>query len=207
MKRQAKTAMDQASKSYGLMKQVSVLEDKVSCLVAQVMHQKEYDSFLVDFIESACEQLKCKFPTDLLEFLTATFAFCILMSLCLPGTCLYPADENRRVAERIAAFEKVSKDASSLWANPRRRSAVVLLQDRAQHIGEAVDGCQKSLTTMYFVMLLRNPLPGSFKQLLDVFRTSQRIHRLIELNLVAGANFALGWICKWHPRLNLVPCC
>jgi hypothetical protein len=19
---------------------------------------------------------------------------------------------------------------------------------------------------------------------------------------VAGANFALGWICKWHPRLN-----
>jgi hypothetical protein len=25
---------------------------------------------------------------------------------------------------------------------------------------------------------------------------------LIELNLVAGANFALGWIRKWHPRLN-----
>jgi hypothetical protein len=43
-------------------------------------------------------------------------------------------------------------------------------------------------------MLPRNPLPGSFKQLLDVFKSSQRIHRLIELNLVAGANFALGWI-------------
>jgi hypothetical protein len=27
---------------------------------------------------------------------------------------------------------------------------------------------------------------------------------LIELNLVAGANFALGWIRKWHPRLNFV---
>jgi hypothetical protein len=37
--------------------------------------------------------------------------------------------------------------------------------------------------------------------LLDVFKSSQRIHRLIELNLVAGANFALGWIRKWHPRL------
>jgi hypothetical protein len=34
MKRQAKTAMNQASKSYGLMKQVSILEDKVSGLVA-----------------------------------------------------------------------------------------------------------------------------------------------------------------------------
>jgi hypothetical protein len=89
-----------------------------------------------------------------------------------------------------------------LWSDPRRRRAIVLLQDHAQHIGEAVDGCQRSLTTMYSVMLPRNPLPGSFLQLLDVFRSSQRIHRLIELNLVAGANFALGWTHKWHPRLN-----
>jgi hypothetical protein len=118
------------------------------------------------------------------------------------GTCLHPDDENRRVAERIAALEKVSKDASSLWADPRGRSVVVLLQDRAQHIGEAVDGCRRSLMNMYSIMLPRNPLPGSFSQLLDAFRSSQRIHRLIELNLVAGANFALGWIHKWHPRLN-----
>jgi hypothetical protein len=124
------------------------------------------------------------------------------MSLRLPGTCLHPANENRRVAERIAALEKVSKDTTSLWANPQHRSAVVLLQDRAQHIGEVVDGCQRSLMTMYSVMLPRNPPPGSFKQLLDVFKSSQRIHRLIELNLVAGANFALGRIRKWHPRLN-----
>jgi hypothetical protein len=55
MKRQASTAMAQASKSYGLMKQVSVLEDKLSGSVAEVMHLKECDSFLVEFIESACE--------------------------------------------------------------------------------------------------------------------------------------------------------
>jgi hypothetical protein len=124
------------------------------------------------------------------------------MSLRLPGTCLHPADENRRVAERIAALERVSKDTTSLWADPWCHSAVVLLQDHAQHIGEAVDGCQRSLTTMYSVMLPRNPPPGNFKRLLDVFRSSQRIHRLIELNLVVGANFALGWIRMWHPRLN-----
>jgi hypothetical protein len=65
-----------------------------------------------------------------------------------------------------------------------------------------VDGCRKALTTMHSVMLPRNPLPGSFMQLLKVFKSSQRIHRLIELNLVDGANFALRWICKSHPRLN-----
>jgi hypothetical protein len=75
MMRQAKTAMDQAGKSYGLMRQVSALEDKVSGLVAQVMHLKECDSFLVDFIESACEQLKCKFSADLLEFLASSLVF------------------------------------------------------------------------------------------------------------------------------------
>jgi hypothetical protein len=55
---------------------------------------------------------------------------------------------------------------------------------------------------MHSVMLPRNPLPGSFPLLLDTFRSSQQIHRLIELNLVAEANFALGWMRKWHPRLN-----
>jgi hypothetical protein len=55
---------------------------------------------------------------------------------------------------------------------------------------------------MYSIVLPRNPLPENFGQLLDVFRTDQRIHRLIELNLVDGANFALGWIQKGHPRLN-----
>jgi hypothetical protein len=32
---------------------------------------------------------------------------------------------------------------------------------------------------------------------------SQHIYRLIELNLIVGANFALGWVRKWHPRLNV----
>jgi hypothetical protein len=75
MKHQAKTTLDQADKSYGLMRQISVLEDKVSGLAAQVLHLKECDSFLIEFIESACEQLKCKFSADLLEFLAASLVF------------------------------------------------------------------------------------------------------------------------------------
>jgi hypothetical protein len=106
------------------------------------------------------------------------------------------------VSERIAALERTLTGTNTFWVDPRRRSAIVLLQDRAQHIGEAVDGCQKSLTTMYSVVLPRNPPQENFGQLLDVFRTNQCVHHLIELNLVAGANFELGWIPKWHPRLN-----
>jgi hypothetical protein len=50
------------------MRQVSALEDKVSGLVAQVIHLKECDSYLVEIIESACEQLKCEFSSDPFEF-------------------------------------------------------------------------------------------------------------------------------------------
>jgi hypothetical protein len=63
------------------------------------------------------------------------------MDLRLPGTCLHPTDEDHWVSERIAALERALKDTNTLWVDPRRRNAVVLLQDRAQHIGEAVDGC------------------------------------------------------------------
>jgi hypothetical protein len=113
-------------------------------------------------------------------------------------------DEARRVSEWIAALERSSEGVKTFWSDPRRHSAIMLLQDRAQHIREAVDGCRKSLTTMHSMMLPRNPLPRTFPQLLAAFRSTQRIHRLIELNLVVGANFALGWTHKWHPRLNFI---
>jgi hypothetical protein len=118
------------------------------------------------------------------------------------GTCLDFAAEEHRVTKRNAALEKMSAGFETLWSDPRWRSAIVLLQDRAQHIGESVDGSQQALITMHSVMLPRNPLPATFPLPLDTFRSSHRIHRLIELNLVAGANFALGWIRKWHLRLN-----
>jgi hypothetical protein len=50
------------------MRQVSALEAKVSGLVAQVMHLKECDSYLVEIIESGCEQLKFEFSSDPFEF-------------------------------------------------------------------------------------------------------------------------------------------
>jgi hypothetical protein len=125
-----------------------------------------------------------------------------VISFAIFGTCLDFAAEDHRVTERNAALEKMSTGIETLWSNPRCRHAIVLLQEHAQHIGESVYGCQRALITMHSVMLPRNPLPGSFPLLLDTFRSSQRIHRLIELNLVAGANFALRWMRKWHPRLN-----
>jgi hypothetical protein len=53
--------MDQARKYFGLMKQVSTLESQVSYPMAKIIHLEECNSFLVEIIESACEQLQCEF--------------------------------------------------------------------------------------------------------------------------------------------------
>jgi hypothetical protein len=85
-----------------------------------------------------------------------------MISFALIGTCLDFAAEDHRVTERNAALERVSAGVENLWSDPRRRNAVVLLQDCAQHIGKAVDGCRRALVTMHSVMLPRNPLPMTF---------------------------------------------
>jgi hypothetical protein len=179
-------AMDKASKSCGFIKQIFIFEDKVSGLTAKIVHLKECDSFLIGIVESVCEILRCEVPCGFSCFLL--FHYCRLISFVVLGTCLDFAAEARRVAERNTALEKASEGIDRLWSDPRRRCAIMQLQDHAQHIGETVDGCRRSLITMYAVMLPRNPLPGSFPLLLDTFRSSQRIHRLIELNLVACNN-------------------
>jgi hypothetical protein len=115
---------------------------------------------------------------------------------------LDPATEDRRVGERAASLEGVTSDIKTFWSDARHRHAVVWLQDRARHIEEAVEGCRRALTTMFFVMLPRNHFLVNFRELLDVFKTSRHIHRLIELNLFPGANYALAWVRKWHPQLD-----
>jgi hypothetical protein len=73
LKHQANTTVDQAGKSFDLMKQVSSLESHVSDLMAKIVHLKECDSFLVEIIKSACEQLQC-------EFLEAPWCFLLRSS-------------------------------------------------------------------------------------------------------------------------------
>jgi hypothetical protein len=69
LKRQAKAVVDQAGRSFGLMKRVSSLESQVSDLMAKILNLEECDSFLVGIIESACKQLQCEFLEAPLYFL------------------------------------------------------------------------------------------------------------------------------------------
>jgi hypothetical protein len=77
-KRQAQMAFDKASKTSNLTKQVSVLDDKVSNLMAKILHHEECNSFLLGIIESACEMLRC-------EFLFLSLFHCCFYDILLPS--------------------------------------------------------------------------------------------------------------------------
>jgi hypothetical protein len=89
MKRQARIALDKASKSCGFIKQISTLEDKVSGLMARIVHLEECDSFLVGIVESVYEMLRCQVSCRLSLFpFTPLFWVNILSYLrYLPGPC------------------------------------------------------------------------------------------------------------------------
>jgi hypothetical protein len=62
LKWQTRTTMDQAGKSYDLLKKVSFLENRMSALMAKVVQLEEYDIYMIEIIETTCEQLQCKLP-------------------------------------------------------------------------------------------------------------------------------------------------
>jgi hypothetical protein len=78
---QAQMAMDKASKACGFMKQISILEGKVSGLMAKIVHLEGCDSFLIGIVESACEMLRCEISCGFSCFLL--FHYCHLISFVL----------------------------------------------------------------------------------------------------------------------------
>jgi hypothetical protein len=132
-------ATKKASQASGYMSKISSLEEKVSSLMVKVVHNEEYESFILGIVESACEMLRYKFSFDSSFPCLCTAIF--VKSFAVVGTCLDFAAEERRVAERNTALAKMSTGCETLWSDPRRWSAIVLLQDRVQHIGKSVDSC------------------------------------------------------------------
>jgi hypothetical protein len=81
--------MDQAGKSFGLLKKVSSLKCRMSNLMAKIVQREECDAFITKIIESACEQLQCKLPRApecflLLPLVRHIFEFMLLRYLFGP---------------------------------------------------------------------------------------------------------------------------
>jgi hypothetical protein len=118
--------MDQAAKSSSLLKKISSLEEQMPILVAKIAQLKEWDAYITEIIESACEQLQFKLSGAPKYLLLLLFVRYILTSYFL-GIFLDPIAKNRRVSERTVALERISSDTNTFWVDAHRRGAIVLL--------------------------------------------------------------------------------
>jgi hypothetical protein len=57
---------------------------QVSDMMAKIVHLEECDSFLVEIIKSACEQLQCEFLEASLSFLLCSYGFICFNPFILP---------------------------------------------------------------------------------------------------------------------------
>jgi hypothetical protein len=158
--------MDQAKKSVVLSKNVSLLEDQVSALKSIIAQLDDGDKYMTKILERACEQLKCKFLGALEYFSTQVYADIVALDV---GTCLDAAAEDLRGGVRVIVLERVSAGTDPFWSDAQRHQAVVLLQDRVDHIERTVGACRKALMTTLTVTLPINPPPDNFRKLLDAF--------------------------------------
>jgi hypothetical protein len=71
---QAQMAVNKDSNACGLMKWISVLDHKVSSLMAKIVHHEECNSYVIGIVESACEMLRCKIPFDFPFFFFGSIA-------------------------------------------------------------------------------------------------------------------------------------
>jgi hypothetical protein len=81
--------MDQAAKSSSLLKKISSLEEQMSILVAKIAQLKEWDVYITEIIESACEQPQCKLPGAPECLLLLIFSL-IYLDFVLPRYLLVP---------------------------------------------------------------------------------------------------------------------
>jgi hypothetical protein len=90
---QAQMAIKKASQAGSYMKKISSLDEKVSSLMAKVIHNEECESFILGIIESACEMLRCEFSFNSPFPCLCTAIF--VTSFAIVGTCLDFAAEER----------------------------------------------------------------------------------------------------------------
>ena len=100
----------------------------------------------------------------------------------------------RRVAEL--------SDAATLWHDPVKCQAVVLLQDRIRQVENLVERCRAALASLYDSMFPLNPLPVGLAALLEKFNYGKNIKNFVRAQLVAGAEVALAFVRSHHPNVD-----
>ena len=108
------------------------------------------------------------------------------------------------MADRSEDLRKIASlsDVATIWSDPVKRQAIVLLQDRIRQVEDLVERCRAALASLYDSMFLLNPLPVGLTALLEKFQYWKDIKGFVRAQLVAGAEVALALVRSHHPNVD-----
>ena len=144
-------------------------------------------------LHKATESLDCKFP----DFLFLNFCnnkgilLSLLLSLLLVVIALNPAEENKRIHERVNVLNHLASVDEVFWRSQSKASTVAKFQDRVQQVHRFFDKCYRNLRIIWKIMFPLNGVPPTLLTLMSEFGNTKKIRSLIRAQLIAGAKAAL----------------
>ncbi|KAK1670533.1 hypothetical protein QYE76_058692 [Lolium multiflorum] len=117
---------------------------------------------------------------------------------------LNPAEENKRIHDRVNALTQLSSSDEVFWKEHSKASAVAKFQDRVQQVHRFFDKCYKGLRVIWRTMFPLNAVPPTLLTLMSEFSNTKKIRDLVRAQLFAGARFTLALVLVCYPSANLL---
>ena len=99
--------------------------------------------------------------------------------------------------------EAVGRDTTSFWSDPSRGRVLAVLQDRISQVTSFAGACRSALALVYKALFPLDPQPQGLGALMTRFRNGKAAQSFIRTQLVSGATYALAFVHRRHPYLNL----
>ncbi|KAK1612072.1 hypothetical protein QYE76_035745 [Lolium multiflorum] len=88
---------------------------------------------------------------------------------------LNPAEENKRIHERVHALTQLSSSEEIFWREHSKASAVVKFQDRVQQVHQFFDKCYKAMRVVWKTMFPLNAVPPTLLTLMSEFGSAKKL--------------------------------
>ncbi|KAK1693731.1 hypothetical protein QYE76_010428 [Lolium multiflorum] len=117
---------------------------------------------------------------------------------------LNPAEENKRIHERVNALTQLSSADEVFWKEHSKASVVAKFQDRVQQVHRFFNKCYKGLRVIWKTMFPLNAVPPTLLTLMSEFSNAKKIQSLVRAQLLAGARATLALVLARYPSADLL---
>ncbi|KAK1677362.1 hypothetical protein QYE76_038210 [Lolium multiflorum] len=155
-----------------LMKGKSVLAQIHSMIFPKINQDKTLGQLIDTFATDTKEAIEVFKRTS--RIFGAVLAFQLMMGYGFKVIALNPAEENKRIHERVHSLNQLSSSEEIFWRDHSKASAIVKFQDRVQQVHQFFDKCYKAMRVVWKTMFPLNAVPPTLLTLMSEFGSAKK---------------------------------